>query len=69
VPNLVIAPVGADGRVDIWNLAGKVQIIADAARPTFGCHVSTHWVNIVGSCVGVVGRDETRVGKRGRTRS
>jgi hypothetical protein len=31
VPNLVIAPVGADGMVDIYNASGHVQVIADVS--------------------------------------
>ncbi len=31
VPNLVVAPVGADGKVDFYNSAGSVQIIADVS--------------------------------------
>ena len=31
VPNLVIAPVGANGKVDFYNSAGTVQMIADVS--------------------------------------
>ena len=32
VPNLVVAPVGADGKVDLYNgSAGTVQLIADVS--------------------------------------
>src|SRR5258707_11573174 len=29
IPNLVVVPVGADGKVDFYNSAGTVQLIAD----------------------------------------
>jgi hypothetical protein len=31
VPNLVVAPVGSDGKVDFYNAVGNVQIIADVS--------------------------------------
>ncbi len=29
VPNLVVVKVGADGKIDIYNLAGSTDVIAD----------------------------------------
>jgi hypothetical protein len=31
IPNQVIVPVGADGRIDFFNSAGSTQVIADLA--------------------------------------
>jgi hypothetical protein len=31
VPNLVVAPVGADGKVDFFNAVGSVQLVADVS--------------------------------------
>jgi hypothetical protein len=31
IPNLVIVPVGADGKVDLYNYAGSVNLLADLA--------------------------------------
>ena len=36
IPNLVIVPVGADGKVDFYNDAGSVNLVADLA----GCYMS-----------------------------
>ena len=31
IPNLVIVPVGADGKVDFYNVRGSVSLVADLA--------------------------------------
>jgi hypothetical protein len=31
VPNVVVAPVGADGKVDLFNAVGSVQLVADVS--------------------------------------
>jgi len=31
IPNLVVVPVGADGKVDFYNTAGSVNLVADLA--------------------------------------
>ena len=29
IPNLVIVPVGSDGKIDLYNSAGNVNLVAD----------------------------------------